>query len=207
MRSMLAALAAVAMFTPAALARTVSSGTFKTADGGTIAIQCVEIEGIGTDRIVLRDSARTKLFDKAGALVFDAQADKIIVTFFTNAGKNTEKANAMIVKSAELVGSPKIVYTSKDATTGVVMTTTATSRAATFDGTEQAAYLTGDVKIVNENPALFEGPAVMTGDEAMVNLKSPLGPDDVRFRIRSNPPGLSKIQASPKPREGADKKK
>lgn len=207
MRAILAAVLVMAMLSPAALAQTVSSGTFKAADGGTIAIQCVEIEGVGTDRIVLRESARTKLFDKAGALVFDAQADKIIVTFFTNAGNKTEKANSMIVKSAELVGSPKIVYTSKDATTGVVMTTTATSKTATFNGTEQAAYLKGDVKIVNENPALFERPAVMTGDEAMVNLKSSLGPDDVRFRIKSNPPGLSAIQATPKPKQEADKKK
>jgi len=62
------------------------------------------------------------------------------------------------------------------------------------------------VRIEDENPALFEGPAILTGDEATINLKSSLGSEEVRFRIKSEPPGVSTIQAVPKSKGEAQKK-
>ena len=68
------------------------------------------------------------------------------------------------------------------------------------------AYLTGNVKIVSENPAMFAEPSVMTGDEAVVNLKPNLGPEEFSFSIKSSS-GASKVEVTPKPKEEAKKKR
>ena len=105
-----------------------------------------------------------------------------------------------------LIGSPRLTYVMKDPSTGTLVKTTATSTSATYDGKERTAYLKGNVKIVNENPAVFDGPAVMTGDEATINLKPKLGPDEPLFSIKSSP-GVSRIEVTPKPKEEEKPKK
>ncbi len=199
MKINIAALLMIVLTASAAVAQ-VTTGEFKAPDGSTIVISAVEIEGFGSPKMVLRDKAHVKSFDKTGGTTMDAQADKIVVTFLTGSG-GQQAINS--IKSAEFTGSPKITYTTKDPQTGATVRTVATSKTATYDGVAQMAYLKGDVKVTNENPAIFQGPAVMTGDEATINLKSNIGPDEVRFRIRSNPPGVSTIEATPKPKEAA----
>lgn len=190
-----------ALCTTVALAQGVSIMKGVSPSGNTIVISAVEIEGIGSTKLVLKGKAHVKSFDKTTNTTLDAAADKIVVMLLTA----TDGARN-IIKAAELTGSPKIVYTSIDSSTGKPVTTTATSTTATYDGVQQVAFLKGNVRIENENPALFEGPAVLTGDEATINLKSSLGSEEVRFRIKSEPPGVSTIQAVPKSKVEAQKK-
>jgi len=206
MRALLVATALMGMTASAVWGQAVPSGTnkLKTADGGTIAIQAVEIDGIGSDTIVLRERARTKLFDRSGVLVFDAQADKIVVTLLLGAAKTADGKDSS-VRSAELIGHATMNYVATDPETGAPIAITATGKSAKFDGLERNATLSGDAKIIYENAAVFDGPAVMTGDEAMVNLKTSIGPEDVRFRIRTNPPGVSTVQAKPRGSAGGGK--
>ncbi len=184
----------------AVLAQSVSTMKGVSPSGSTIVISATEIEGIGSNKLVLRGKARFKSFDKATNTTLDVSADKIVVLLLTAAD-----ALRNMVKSAELIGSPKIVNTSVDSSTGKLVTTTATSTTAVYDGVQQIAILKGNVRIENENPAMFDGPAVLTGDEATVNLKSSLGPEEFRFRVKSEPPGVSTIQVVPKSKEEAQK--
>jgi len=92
-----------------------------------------------------------------------------------------------------------MVYTTVDAN-GVISKTTATADSADFDGATNLAHLVGNVKITNDNPALFAEPAVMVGDKATVNLAPNPGPDDFRFRVESSP-GVSSITVTPKAKE------
>jgi lipopolysaccharide export system protein LptA len=201
MRKTFASAIIFALCTTVALAQGVSTMKGVSPSGNTIVISAVEIEGIGSTKLVLKGKARVKSFDKKTNTTLDAAADKIVVMLLTA----TDGARN-IIKAAELTGSPKIVYTSIDSSTGKPVTTTATSTNATYDGVQQIAFLKGNVRIENENLALFEGPAVLTGDEATINLKPSLGSEEVRFRIKSEPPGVSTIQVVPKSKEETQKK-
>lgn len=151
---------------------------------------------IRTSSVILNGSAHVISQDKVTKNSFDAVAEKMIVNFYSGSGKGKVSGLAA-VKSAVMDGPVKIVYTEVDAS-GNTVKTTATADSATYDGSDQMAHLVGNVRIVNENPAEFEEPAVMTGDMATVNLKPNLGPDDLRFKVESTP-GLSSIQITPKP--------
>ena len=183
----------------------VSTGTYKGSDGSAIVISAVEIAGIGSDKVVLSGKAHVKSFSKEAKSSMDAQADKIVVTLFSSPAAKNKSAQQSLFKSAELTGSPQMVYCTVDPNTGSQVKTTATSNCATYDGKDQMAYLKGNVKIINENPSLFNGPAIMTGDEAKINLKPNLGPDEERFNIKSSP-GVSKIEVTPKSKEEAKPK-
>ena len=146
--------------------------------------------------VVLNGSAHVLSQDKVTKKSFDAIAKKMIVNFYSGNGK-AKVSGLASVKSAVMDGPVKIVYTEVDAS-GNTVKTTATADSATYDGGDQMVHLVGNVKIINENPAEFEEPAVMMGDTATVNLKPNLGPDDLRFKVESTS-GVSSIQLTPKP--------
>ncbi len=186
-----------------ALAATTTS---RLGDGRTLVVSAAVIDGIGisSTKLVLTGKAHVKLFDKAAGSTLDASADKIVVLIGA-ASKDRTKAISSI-RSAELVGSPQIVHETKDPDTGRQMKTTATSTTVSYDGSTETVYLKGSVKITNENPSLFDGPAEMTGDEASIRVSSNLGPEDTRFRISSSP-GVSTIIATPKSKKETQPKK
>lgn len=188
----LAALTAVCLPAKAAAA----TATFNLADGRTLVASYSVLNVLASRKVVLQGKpARMKLFEKTGVLAFDASADTITIN---PSGAADGKAISGI-GTAELSGSVALVYESSDAG-GKRVRTTASSDAATYNGAEEAVYLKGSVKVRIEDPALFEGPGEMTGDEAMVRLGAKLGPEDVRFRISSSE-GVSTIRATPAPKQ------
>lgn len=179
--------------------------TYTAADGSTVVISAASIDvGSSFAQYVLTGQAHVKTFNKTTKTNMDASADKIIANLFATPGDKNAKSNQGVIKSAELIGSPKLIYQTLDPDTGKIVTSTATSKAATFDGKQQIAYLEGNVRVENENPALFQGPAIITGDKVTVNLRPDIGPNEPRFKIESNE-GISKIEAIAKPKEEAQK--
>ena len=143
-------------------------------------------------KLILSGSAHIETVDKATKTTFEADASKITTTFFS---AKIKAQGLGAVKNATMQGRVKLVYVTVDAS-GNPVKTTATADKATYDGADRLAHLTGNVKIVSENPAVFAEPAVMTGDTAVVNLKPNLGPDEMRFRVESSP-GQSTIEVTP----------
>ena len=107
-------------------------------------------------------------------------------------------ATVALVDSTTMAGPVTMVYTSDKK--GSESKITATADKADFDGTTNVAHLTGHVKIVNDNPAMFAEPVVMIGDRATVDLSPNLGPEDMRFRVESSS-GESTITGALKPKE------
>lgn len=194
MVSRLVAVAALLVLSSGVFAAT---STARFADGRTLVVSAARIDGIGpsSTTLVLSGTARVKLFDPAAGSMMDASAEKIVVVL----GGSTQGQAGVVggVLKAELTGSPSLLYEATDPDTRQKTKTTASSSTATFDGTNQTVQLKGNVRITNENPAIFEGPAEMTGDEATLRLGAKLGPDEVRFRI-SSAPGESTMVATPK---------
>lgn len=175
----------------AASAQSVSTATY-----GNVTAVATKIEYSGDGKAVLSGKARIKSVDKATGTTFEADAKNI--TFGIARAKSGTQAKTGIggLDTATMDGPVKIVHTEVDAA-GNTIRTTATADSATYDGATQMAKLSGKVRIVSENPALFEEPAVMTGDVATVNLKPNLSPLDMRFRVESTS-GVSTIEATPK---------
>ncbi|MEN6582475.1 MAG: hypothetical protein ABFD54_08495, partial [Armatimonadota bacterium] len=140
--------------------------------------------------------AHVKTIDKVTGTSFEASAAKIVASLFSAPGTKTKTPGLGAIKSADLTGPVTIIYSAVDQS-GSKTVTTATADSATYDGIERVAHLTGNVKIVSDNPALFDEPAVMTGDVATVDLKSAAGP---AIKIESTN-GLSRIEATPKKQE------
>ncbi|MEN6358369.1 MAG: hypothetical protein ABFD83_14950 [Armatimonadota bacterium] len=160
-------------------------------DGNGVTIIASTIDGQSVDgsyKVVADKNAYAKMIDQAAGTFFEAESSKMTVIIGSAAG------TMGAIKSADLSGPVKLIYTTCDPKTGVRTTTTATADNATYDGIEQKAYLVGNVKIVNTNPALYSEPAVMTGDKAAIDLKSAAGPG---FKLESSP-GLSRIEVTPK---------
>lgn len=150
-----------------------------------------------SNKIVASGKAHIEADDKAAKTSFEADASKITVILTSQTDtKVKDKSGLSAVKSAELAGPVKMTYITVEPT-GVTTKTTATADKATFDGVEKMARLEGSVKVINDNPAVFDEPAVMTGDRALINLNPILGPNDFRFRIESSP-GVSRIEATPR---------
>jgi len=151
--------------------------------------------GNGSVQVTAEKQSYFKMVDQAAGSFFEAESDNMSVVIGPSAG--TKGA----LKSADLKGPVKLVYTTKDKATGNKTITTATADSATYNGETQTACLVGNVKIVSDDPLHFEEPAVMTGDRATIVLK-PTGPD---FSVESNPPGLSRIEATPRKEATQDK--
>ena len=104
-----------------------------------------------------------------------------------------------IIRFAEFAGPVKIMQTAnktiKDERTGeettVVTTIEVTADNATYDGVEQTACLSGNVKGIYTDPSELVGPATFIAEEAIINLDPNPGPDDLRFRIRGEPSRLT----------------
>jgi Tfp pilus assembly protein PilE len=176
-----------------------TTATVTLKDGKTLVLNADSIENLYSPRTVVTGRpAHVKVFDPAKKSEMDTCASKIIVTL-SGSGKSEVKA-ASSIKSADLTGSPQIIYKAPDNKTGDQTITTVTGTHAVYDGEKDTVTLQGNVKIISDNPAIFQAPAVMTGDEAIVYLSKDLGPDDVRYKIWSSP-GVSSITATPKAKE------
>ena len=167
--------------------------SFKAPDG-SLSLEARTIEG-NENRLVASGSAHIRTHDSATKTTLDAYAAKIVVAIM----KVPKGSKGSPIRSADMTGPVKMVYVTVDPS-GVTSKTIATADSADFDGTANVAHLVGNVKITNENPALFSQPAVMCGDRATVNLTPNLGPDGVRFRLESSP-GASTITVTPRPKE------
>lgn len=167
------------------------AASYKSPDG-SVAISASTID-FGTSKITARGNVHLTADDNTAKTHLVADANKMVVEFTPASSK---KVGAQMVKSAELTGPVKMIYITKG-TSDQVVKTTANADNATYSGTDQMAHLNGNVKITQDDPAVFAQPAVLTGEKASVNLKPGLGPDDVRFRIET-PDGTSKIEATPK---------
>ena len=178
-----------------------ANATTWNSDDGKIHVEASEIE-YGLAKVTATGSVYVKSIDKETGKVFEANADKIIVVLFSSKTKSGGPSGLESVKSADFIGHSKIIYTSNEQ--GTATKTVAVADKATYDGNEQLAFLNGNVKITNENQSLFNGPTVMTGDKATINLKHTLGPDDFRFKVETIN-GVSKIEATPKQKEKAKK--
>lgn len=230
-----------------AWAQNSSTGSFKAADGSSVTVSASTISGLGTQTLVLTGSASVKSVNSGTKTNFEAEGKKMTVVFFQKPGAKAAAPGVGAIKSADITGSVKMVssmidpatgarttttitgdkatydgptqmahvtgnvkmvsdnpamfqslavMTGDKAATGVRTTTTITGDKATYDGLTQMAYVTGNVKMISDNPTMFQSPAVMTGDKATINLKPNIGPDDARFSIESSP-GLSRIEVTP----------
>ena len=172
----------------------VSAATYKSTDG-RIVVSATTID-FGASQVVARGKARVKTADSATKTDFEAEADKIVVYLYSSSTSKTGTGMLGSVKNVDLSGSVKLIYDTVDPS-GAPTKTIATAKNAIYNGGDNAAYLNGEVKVTHTNPAAFEGPVVMTGDKATVNLKPNLGPEDFRFRVET-PSGVSRIEATPK---------
>lgn len=178
-----------------AAAKPASAGLTKygTTDG-TFLLEAKTVEG-SDNKMIATGKAHVRSYDPATKRTLDAYAEKMVVVRC----KPVKGKPGSMIQSAELTGPVKMVYIMVDAN-GVTTKTVATADSADFDGVTSVAHLVGNVKITNENPALFALPAVMSGDKATVNLSPNLGPEDVRFRVESAP-GVSSITVTPNAKE------
>jgi lipopolysaccharide export system protein LptA len=175
------------------------AATYKSSDG-TLQLSAATID-VKANAFVAVGKAHVRFADPVAKTSLEADADKITVVVSSTQGGKTVKGaiGGTSIKSATLAGPVKMVYTFPDSS-GSISKVTATADNADFDGATNMAHLTGHVKIVNENPAIFAEPAVMVGDKATVNLSPDLTPEDFRFRVESSP-GVSTITVTPKPKE------
>jgi lipopolysaccharide export system protein LptA len=189
----LSGIVALALVTPGPAA------TYKSSDG-TLTMSARTID-MRADALLASGKAHVRFADPVAKASLEADADKItVVVGSSKSGKTAKGAiGGAALKSATLAGPVTMVYTFPDSGGGISKIT-ATADNADFDGATNMAHLTGHVKIVNENPAIFAEPAVMVGDKATVNLSPNPGPEDFRFRVESSP-GVSTITVTPKPKE------
>lgn len=199
--------AALALIIMALLAAPVLAVNYESADG-TLKLSAGRID-IGTNRLVAVGNAHIHYFDSIKKTTMDADAAKILVTTMqqqpvapkaTVKGAKAPRATTA-VKTAVLSGPVKMIYITVDSSGKATITANADN--ADYDGITNLAHLTGDVKIVNDNPTLFSAPATMSGDVATLNLK-PSGPDDFRFRVESSP-GTAAVTVTPKPQKQGEK--
>lgn len=184
----------------AAAGGSAGAATYRSPDG-SIVLEAAQIS-YSPGKVTGSGKVHVTSTDKAAGTNLEADASKIVVTFASPlSGKRG--LGVGLIKEAQLAGPVRLVYAANQPG-GVRTATTATCDGATFSGAQQLAHLDGNVRIVHDDPSLFDQPAVMTGDKATVNLKSVLGPDEVRFRIESSP-GASRIELTPKPKAAETK--
>jgi lipopolysaccharide export system protein LptA len=175
-------------------------------ESGTITINATEINGTGGNRHFAKGNVHVKDVSTVANTTLEAFASEITITLFQSPSKRAAAVGH--IQSAEFVGPVKIVQTAgkvvQDEKTGQKTTVDtamkATADQARYDGAKKMAYLMGNVKATYIDPSLVQGPATLTGDEATINLDPNLGPDDLRFAIRSKP-GVSRLTVTPKKEE------
>ena len=192
--------------------------TFRTTDGA-VDLEADTISGLGAPKTVLSGSAHVKLVDKAAGTVFEADAATITIVQFvkpkTDGDKQAAKPKAADdigmglsnIKSVDFVGPVKITYIrpkemvdESGAKSKVMNQMDANSDSANYDGAKQMAYLRGNVTMTVTDPTLYQSPAVATCALVELNMKPNPGPDDFVWRI-STPNGVSRLEATPLPKE------
>lgn len=134
-----------------------------------------------------------------------AEARRISLTLFATPNKAFTQRGLDSIKQVEFEGPVKMMYAAPkivtDETGGkaaeVIVTTTATADRATYDGTQGIVNLSGNVRIVQDDPSIFAEPAVMTGDKAIVNLRRGQETGDYDFKIEGSQKP-SRIEIVPK---------
>lgn len=140
--------------------------------------------------IIIAGNVNVKSVDKATKAVMEAKGSKIQLKFAPTKSKDVQFDS---LESAEITGPATMIYTTTQP--AGTTKTTATAEKALYSGSDMMAYLTGGVKVVQEDPA-YTTPTVITGENASVNLNPTPGPDDVAVKMQT-PSGLSKIEAAP----------
>lgn len=171
--------------------------TYKSTDG-TLTLEARSID-VMSSKLVASGKAHIQWVDRTRKTSTTADAEKIVVVTMTSPAKPAAKGEkaqkpATTIKSAVLSGPVRIMQVST--TASGKSTITATADSADFDGIANVAHMVGNVRVVNDDPALFSVPATMSGDKATLNLKP--GPEDFRFRIETAEPRISTITATPK---------
>lgn len=195
MRLTMLVVAVVLLVTPGLAA------TYKSPDG-TLSVSARTIDvNARADTFVATGKAHVSVKNPVARTSLAADAEKItvVVGSIKDAKPGKSAVAGTSLKSATLAGPVTMVYTFPNSAGGVSKIT-ATADNADYDAESDIAHLIGHVKIVNDDPALFAEPAVMTGDRATVNLSPNPSPDSFRFRVESSP-GMSTITVTPKPRE------
>lgn len=177
------------------IAQAPSTGSIKAADGSKIDFSAAKIAGLSSLKLIMTGDAHVKRVSKAPNTTFEANGAKITLVFLEKTSVNGTTPGIAGIKSVEIAGPVKMVYVTNDPTSGNKTTTTVTGNSATYNGTTQLAHINGNVKLVSDNPAVFESPGIMTGESAVVNLKPILGEDEFRFEIQGSP---SRIELTPK---------
>ena len=173
-------------------------------EGGTLSLSADEIGWKVSNTVcILEGNAHIKDTNKVAKTVLDAYADTVTVTLFSEPAG--QRGSVELIKSIEFVGPVRICQTSQkamiDEKTGEQSTVTATAdvRAddARYDGATHMACLEGNVKMTMTDPSSpFEGPVVVTGEAAAVNLDPNPGPDDFRYKVSK-----ARLEATPKAKE------
>ena len=194
-RYLLIVSAVLAFTLTTAIAQTPTTGNYKTPDGSTIFVSASKIAGFGSPKLVMTGNAQVKRSSKVTNTTFEAEGAKMTVVLFEQKGAKSATPGIAGVKSADIAGPVKLVYITNDPASGNKTITTVTGNNATYNGTTQLAHIIGNVKLVSDNPAVFESPGVLTGESATINLKPKLGEDEFRFEIEGSP---SRIELTPK---------
>ena len=166
------------------------AATYKSADSKVlITAPVIEFSATGVNA---KGGAHIEATDPRNQSRMEADAKDVSVTFSSTPGGAT---NASSIKKASMKGGVHIVYNFVE--NGTKVSVDSKCDEAIYTGADQMARLTGNVRIVYTNPALFDGPSIVSGDKATVNTKPALKDDEFRFRIESAP-GLSKVEITPK---------
>lgn len=134
-----------------------------------------------------------------------AEARRISLILFATPNKAFIQRGLDSIKQVEFEGPVKMVYAAPkiianetgSKTAEVMVTTTATADRATYEGTQGIVNLSGNVRIVQDDPSIFSEPAVMTGDKAIVNLRRGQEAGDYDFKIEGSQKP-SRIEIVPK---------
>lgn len=125
----------------------------------------------------------------------EAKAPKIVMSFAKGSDAKPGTGN---LKTIAMTGG---VWMKTKPEPGKVTEATASKINVDWAGTKEATLI-GGVRIASTDPSMFIGPAVVTADRAVVNLKpdSQLAEGEQRLRIESTT-GTSKIEFTPKESE------
>ncbi len=187
--AMVAALLALAMVSAS------TAATYKSIDNKVvITAPVIEFTSSG---VVAKGGAHIQYADPKTQSQIVADAKEVSLTLLQKAGAN--QADSVPIKQADMKGNVHLVSNGVDEN-GVKWTADAKCDKAVYTGADQLAKLTGNVQINYTNPALFDGPCVVSGDKATVNTKKALAEDEFRFRIESAP-GVSKVEVTPTPKK------
>ena len=177
------------------IAQTLVRGNYKLSDGSDLSIRASAIAGLGSTKLVMKENAYVKRVSKATNTEFEAEGAKMTVALFEKKDAKGDASGFSGIKSVDIAGPVKLVYITFDPASGNKTITTITGNSANYNGTTQLAQIIGNVKLVSNNPAVFENPGVLTGETATINLKPKLGEDEFRFEIEGSP---SRIELTPK---------